>query len=221
MIYPKDFINKIVLGDSIEVMKEIPDDSVDLIFTDPPYGIDKKKIKGDEDFGLFRKSLIECYRILKDNCFYLTFIGTGQFDKVFIDNPFTYRWTAILYIDNGMVSGNLGLSSYIPCMVFQKGDAKIKHRISDVMKMSTSSKLCSKRYHPYEKYIPFIKRLLKNVSNKNDIVLDPFLGSGTTAVACKELGRRFIGIEINPEYCKVAEERLKLTRRDNKQLMID
>ena len=50
--------------------------------------------------------------------------------------------------------------------------------------------------------------LIEKSSKPNDIVLDPFLGSGTTAVACKELGRNYIGIEISPEYCKIAEKRL-------------
>jgi site-specific DNA-methyltransferase (adenine-specific)/modification methylase len=63
--------------------------------------------------------------------------------------------------------------------------------------------------HPTQKPIKLIKHLLQIHSNKNDLVLDPFLGSGTTAVACKELGRRYIGIEINPEYCEIARNRLK------------
>ena len=53
-----------------------------------------------------------------------------------------------------------------------------------------------------------MKRLVSLFSKEGDIVWDPFLGSGTTAVACKQLGRRFIGIEINPDYCKIAEQRL-------------
>ena len=54
-----------------------------------------------------------------------------------------------------------------------------------------------------------IKKIINRFSNENDIVLDCFSGSGTTAVACKNLGRKFIGIEISPEYCKIAEDRLR------------
>ena len=200
--YPEDFVNKILNGDCLEVMKDIPDNSIDCIFTDPPYGIDKKKIKGDADFSLFQKSLIECYRILKDKSFYLTFIGAGQFDKIFIDNPFTYRWTAILYINNGMVRGNLGFSLYQPCMIFQKGDAKIKHRIADVMEISTSSKQCMKRFHPYEKYLPFVRKLIHATSNEEDIILDPFCGGGNISIGTKQMNRKYMGIEISKERLK-------------------
>ena len=59
-----------------------------------------------------------------------------------------------------------------------------------------------------QKPIGVISRMIQNSTDKGDIVLDPFLGSGTTAVACKELGRKFIGIEINPKYCETAQRRL-------------
>ena len=65
--------------------------------------------------------------------------------------------------------------------------------------------------HPTQKPLKVIKFLVIKCSKPGDIILDPFLGSGTTAVACKELGRHFIGIEINPEYCKIAERRLAQT----------
>lgn len=63
--------------------------------------------------------------------------------------------------------------------------------------------------HPTQKPLELIKKLLIIHSNENDIVLDPFLGSGTTAVACQSLKRNFIGIEISPEYCEIARQRLR------------
>ena len=62
--------------------------------------------------------------------------------------------------------------------------------------------------HPTTKPLALIKTLVNVASRDNDLILDPFLGSGTTAVAAKQLGRRFIGVEINPDYCKIAEQRL-------------
>lgn len=65
--------------------------------------------------------------------------------------------------------------------------------------------------HPTQKPTELIKRLVLTFSNQDDLILDPFMGSGTTAVVCKKLNRNFIGFEINPEYCKIAEERLKMS----------
>ena len=62
--------------------------------------------------------------------------------------------------------------------------------------------------HPTIKPLPIIERLIENSSKEGDIVLDPFMGSGTTAVAARNLGRHYIGYETNPDYCKVAEKRL-------------
>ena len=66
-----------------------------------------------------------------------------------------------------------------------------------------------KRHHPAEKPVEIIKKMLEETTEKGDVVLDAFMGSGTTAVACKQMGRNFIGFELNPEYVKIAEERLR------------
>lgn len=71
--------------------------------------------------------------------------------------------------------------------------------------------------HPTIKPLEIIKNIITNSSNQNDIVLDCFMGSGTTAVACKELGRKYIGFEINPKYYQIAIDRLKgITQKDRK-----
>jgi len=67
-----------------------------------------------------------------------------------------------------------------------------------------------RRYkHPTQKPLKLIKYIIRKYTKKDDIILDPFLGSGTTAVACKELGRRYIGIEISEKYCEIAKNRIK------------
>lgn len=65
------------------------------------------------------------------------------------------------------------------------------------------------REHPTQKPVELMKWILLNYSKENDLILDPFLGSGTTAVACQNLHRNFIGIEISPEYCEIAKSRLR------------
>ena len=64
------------------------------------------------------------------------------------------------------------------------------------------------REHPTQKPLALFEWILKNYSKENDIILDPFMGSGVTLEACKLMGRKYIGIEINPDYCKIAKERL-------------
>lgn len=81
--------------------------------------------------------------------------------------------------------------------------------------------------HPTIKPLNIIKNLIINSSKEGDIVLDTFMGSGTTAVACKELGRNFIGFELNPKYCKIAQDRLNgickedREKRESGQLSLD
>ncbi len=62
--------------------------------------------------------------------------------------------------------------------------------------------------HPTQKPLKLFHRLIEKYTKETDIILDPFMGSGTTAVACKQLNRNFIGFELNPDYCKIAEKRL-------------
>lgn len=75
-----------------------------------------------------------------------------------------------------------------------------------VTKLNTTDK---KKYrHPTIKPVHIVENFILNSSNENDIILDPFMGSGTTGVACKELGRDFIGIEMDEEYFKIAKDRI-------------
>ena len=115
-----------------------------------------------------------------------------------------------------MVRGSIGFNRYISILIFQKGEARVKKQMTDVFEYSTSSKECSKREHPTQKEIKLVRKLIDGFSKEGDIVFDPFLGSGTTAVACKELGRNFIGFEISPEYCEIARKRVENTKRQLK-----
>lgn len=98
------------------------------------------------------------------------------------------------------------------CLCFwEKGKIKISGKYGDMITVFESTKnLKDKKLyeHPTIKPLEYIKRMILNSSNENDIVLDPFAGSGTTAVACKELNRNFIGFEINKEYYDIAIDRI-------------
>jgi len=214
MKYPDDFINKIICGDCLEVMKEIPDKSVDLVLTDPPYGINV--IGGSKSFGSIGGSNIvkankyhpiinddikidftEIFRISKNQVIF----GGNYFDLpiskgwIVWDKKTKNNW------DDNFSDGELAWTSF-------KRPLKIFRYL--YMGCLQEGKR-EKRVHPTQKPLKLIEYIVENYTNETNIILDPFLGSGTTAVACKSLGRRYIGIEISPEYCEIARRRVNAT----------
>ncbi|MEI6352838.1 MAG: site-specific DNA-methyltransferase [Candidatus Nomurabacteria bacterium] len=208
----KSIINTIQNIDCLEGIKKIPDGKVDLIFTDPPYGLNKAGIKNDENLEVFYKILPECYRVLKDDAFFITFFSTKFLPDVFKNNPFTYYWNFVLYCPNGRVSSSIGFTKYMSCIVFKKGNAKIVKKGKDIF-VDTPGRMIEPDEgfidHPTPKPKTFIKDILQMFSKENDIVLDPFIGSGSLAVACKQTKRRYVGFEIDKNYYKLANTRLK------------
>lgn len=208
----KSIINTIQNVDCLEGIKKIPDGKVDLIFTDPPYGLNKAGIKNDENLEVFYKILPECYRVLKDDAFFITFFSTKFLPDAFKNNPFTYYWNFVLYCPNGRVSSSIGFTKYMSCIVFKKGNAKIVKKGKDIF-VDTPGRMIEPDEgfidHPTPKPKTFIKDILQMFSKENDIVLDPFIGSGSLAVACKQTNRRYVGFEIDKNYYKLANTRLK------------
>ena len=201
MIYPDDFIDKVICGDCLEVMKDIPDNSVDLVLTDPPYNYKQdfgvcKDSWTQEEYELFLNDIIkQCHCITKKEI--VMFCGTGNLYR-YPEPSMIMMW----YKPNASHrAGRVIHNKFEPILVYSA-----QHNIfCDVITCMAKTK---NLVHPTEKPISIISKLLNDFTKPNDIVLDPFLGSGTTAVACKQLNRHFIGIEINPDYCKIAKERL-------------
>lgn len=208
----KKIINTIQNIDCMEGFKIIPDKSIDLVVSDPPYGLNKKNIDNDENLNLYYLSLSEIYRVLKDDSFFITFFSTKFLPKAFNNNPFEYFWNMVLYCPNGMVNSPVGFTKYMSCLVFKKGNPSLIKRNKDIF-LDTPGKMVEPDEgfinHPTPKPKAFIKELILMFSNEKDVVLDPFIGSGSTAVACKQTNRRFIGFEVNKDYYKLSVERLK------------
>jgi DNA modification methylase len=200
--------HKIICGDCLEILKQMEDNSTDMVFTDPPYGISKKGIMNDENLDQYYESLSECYRVLKNNKYFITFASIKNLPLYFINNPFSYKWQYIFYINNTIHRGGLGFNKYSSILIFEKGKA-VHKPIPDILEIAGSSERCAKRVHPTQKEIIIFTRIIENLSNKNDIIVDPFLGSGTTQIACEQINRNSIGIEIDKKYCKIAYKRLK------------
>ena len=196
----------------LEGFKSLPDNSIDLILTDPPYGLNKIGIKNDNNLDLFYSVLPQGYRVLKNDAFFITFFSTKFLSDIFKNNPFQYFWNFVLFCPNGRVMSPIGFTKYMSCLVFKKGNPRMAKKGKDIF-MDTPGKMVEPDEgfidHPTPKPKTFIKELLLMFSKESDVVLDPFIGSGSTAVACKQLKRNYIGFEINPEYCELAINILK------------
>jgi DNA modification methylase len=245
---PEDFVNKIICGDSEEVLKKLPSNCIDLIFTSPPYnfglgydttedGINWNKYF-DKLFAIFE----ECIRILKYGGRIIVNIQPLYSDYIpshhiisnfFIRNKLIWKgeilWEKHNYNCKYTAWGSWKSPSnpYLKYTwefleIFCKGDLKHKGNSSNIditgdefkkwvyARWDIAPERNMKKYeHPAMFPEELVKRVLKLFSFKNDFVLDPFNGVGSTTVVAKKLGRRFLGIDISEKYCKIAEKRLK------------
>jgi site-specific DNA-methyltransferase (adenine-specific) len=232
-------------GDCLELMKSIPDGSIDAIITDPPYGT--TACKWDSVIP-FEPMWAELKRIIKPNGAIVLFSSQPFTSALIMSNIklFKYQW-----IWNKRKSGNIFLAKYQPMkihediVIFSKnkcnyypimekrenikvsknygtgeaiGGNKIKedkiysytHKnpisIIDISNASQKGKI-----HPTQKPVALLEYLIKTYTQENETVLDFTMGSGTTGVACKNLNRNFIGIELDEGYFNIAKERINNT----------
>jgi len=205
-----DIINKVHCADCLEFMKEMPDKCVDLVLTDPPYGIDVGKndtVGGEKlakvtnygkhgwDKAIPDKEIFnEMFRISKNQIIF----GGNYMIEHLKSSPCWIVWDK----DN---TGNFA-DCELAWTSFPSAVRKIKYRWNGMLQGNMLEK--EKRVHPTQKPQPVMRWILEKYAQKSDLILDPFMGSGTTLCACQELGMDFIGIEIDPEYCKIAEKRI-------------
>ena len=188
-------------GDCREILPELP--KVDLVLTDPPYGI-------GIDYGSFVDSPDNVKELVsevipmcieKAERVALT-CGTRQ---LWFYPPAS--WVLCWFNRAGTGMNPWGFTCWQPILVYGK-DPYLENRMGSRPDYIEFSEPASTKKHPCAKPIKFWKMLLARVSvNVSDVVLDPFLGSGTTVEACKALNRRCIGIEIEEKYCEIAAKR--------------
>jgi adenine-specific DNA-methyltransferase len=207
-----EFVNRILTGDCVKVMEEMPTASVDCVITDPPYLVnyhsrDGRRIVGDDKSEWLFSAFAHMYRVLKYNSFLLSFYGWNRADR------FLAAWrTAGFHVVGHLVwvkqyHSNEGFVRYCheQAYLLTKGvPMKPQVALSDVLEW----KYTGNELHPTEKPVMALVPPILAFSNVGDIVLDPFAGSGTTAIASRLLGRRYIGIEIDPKYACLAKDRL-------------
>lgn len=213
-----DFVNRILCGNCVDVMKEMPSNSVDFVLTDPPYLVnyrssDGRSISNDapHDSSWLTPSFAEAYRVLANDRFFVSFYGWSKADA------FIHAWKSagfrivehFVWVKNYYSSEGFVRRYHEQAYLLAKGRPR-KPRIvlSDVLRWKYSGD----ELHPTQKPVMALLPLIMAYSDLDDIVLDPFAGSATTAIAALALGRRYIGIEILPTYARAAEERLKHER---------
>lgn len=205
-------LNQIIYGDCLEVMKEFPNESIDFILTDPPFGIGKKEIVGDKSLDTYKKSLPLMEKVLKNNSWFITFASMGLLPKVLEETTrfFEYIWLGFIYYSNmqRIMHSPVGFTKISLFLVFKKGQPKKHYFLRDVLVFTYGSYEKEIIGHPSPKPLKSVCELIKFGSNKNDIILDPFVGSGTTCIGAKKLRRQFIGIEIDSLYHELACQRL-------------
>lgn len=217
-------LNKIYNMDCIEGLKLIDNEIADMIMVDPPWGIGRKDYdKGIDALGLFDKILPDLYRILKSNRYFLidsSFEKIFEFNELMIKNNFHYRQPIILYCNNQIGHRSyVGWNHFRTIMVYAKKKEgsdkfpKVPHKYRDVIEFPINSLNNTKwaksgfRF-PNPKNVYSYQKLIEMFTYENNLVVDPFIGSGTTAIACKKAHRNFIGFEIDANYFRVANERI-------------
>jgi len=246
------YLNKIVKGDCVEVLKKIPDNSVDLIFADPPYNLqlqgelwrpnqtkvdavndDWDKFTNFEDYDNFCKEWIkECRRILKPNG---TIWIIGSYHNIFrvgkiMQDVGLWILNDVLWIKTNPMPNFKGtrFNNAHETLIWasKNKDSRYTFNYKSMKAFNEDLQLRSDWYipicnggerlkdnegnkvHSTQKPEALLYRIIISTSNPNDIVLDPFMGSGTTGAIAKKLGRKFIGIEKEDAYIKVANDRI-------------
>ena len=242
-------LDKIVCGDAIEIMKKIPDNSVDMTFADPPFNLNKKygkykDKKGEKEYIRWCENwLTEMVRVTKPTgsilvhnipkwlVYFANHLNRIAFFKHWI------AWDSMsIPLGKTLLPAHYGILFYTKkqkgfkfnelrsphkkcshCGTMIKDYGGKKAQINPLGTLLSDSWTDIHRIrhknrrdeHPCQLPEPLLERLILMTTDENDVVLDPFIGAGTTALAAKRLGRHFIGIDIDQKYKSIVEEKLK------------
>ena len=216
---------KLYNDDCLNVLKDIEDNTIDLVVTDPPYEV----ITGGRNGGVKGKPsgiltenkqlmksipkadlwLSECFRVMKDGTHIYIMTNTLNLTNYLnIINSVGFKLHNLLVWNKNNTTPNRWYMKNCEYVIFaRKGFAKSINNPSS-QTVHNFDNIIGNKKHPTEKPVDLMKLYVENSSQVGDTVLDPFMGSGSTGVACKELGRNFIGVELDKHYFDIATKRV-------------
>ena len=224
--------NIIHLGDCVEGLKTLPDECIDLIVSDVAYPVTQRGNAGNSG-GMMQKELNkkgkvfefnsvniedylhELYRVLKDgtHCYLMcNHVNLTHFLKVIDESKFHFI-KCLIWQKGNLIMGTKYMNAFEYILFMSKGTNRNVNDcgIPDILSVPNikTKDIDGGNIHDSEKPVRLMEILITQSSNKGDIVLDPFAGSGSTLLACINKNRRFIGWEIDPKYHKLCEKRIK------------
>lgn len=224
-------MNKIINENAIEFMKTLEDESIDLIITDPPYKVTARGNAGNSG-GMMQKKLSmqgkifkhndikpidyipEFYRLLKDgsHCYIMTnHVNLQEMLNVATECGFHFI-KSLVWNKGNKIMGRFYMNQFEYILFFRKGKGKKINKCGTADILNVPNKKTKdengKNLHDTEKPVELMKILVENSSQVGEVVLDPFVGVGATAIACKELDRQYIGVELDEHYYNIAVNRI-------------
>jgi len=221
-------------GDCFEILRQIPDGSIDLLLTDPPYLIDvhsggelyantsmqqaieelrTSEINESYDINAFADLVVPKFRNGVNAYFWCNKLQIYDYMKCWIDR-FRCKFEILKWIKSNALPtySNKYLTDTEYCLYFYNGAGHCKpecYEDASTAYYDAINQEDKKKYgHPTIKPLVFTERMIRNSSREGETVLDTFMGSGTTGLACRLNGRKFIGIEKNNDYFEIASRRI-------------
>jgi len=205
-------LNEVTCGDCIDVMRTMPWASVDFILTDPPYLVNYRdrsgrRVTNDDNDAWLKPAFRQMYRVLRPDSLCVSFYGWNVVDT------FMAAWREAGFEIVGHIVFRKQYASKTRFLSYRHESAYLlakgrpalpENPVSDVLDFPYSGN----RLHPTQKPVQPLKTLIGTFTKPGEVVLDAFCGSGSTLVAAQELGRRFIGIELDEQHHRTARSRL-------------
>ncbi len=206
-------VHKIIRGDCIKVMKDFPDKSIDLLLTDPPYGL-RKQYDNYEDTKENLRVLIQRFMPQARRVAKVILLTCGVTNISLYPNPY---WILAWIYRTTNSRGKWGFAQWQPILAYGKDPYLVQGLGARSDLIEATGLDYQSLDHPCPKPLKFWEKLLLRGSPKErELVLDPFAGTGTSGVACEHLNRNWIGIEISKKYCEIAYKRLLKEVRQTK-----